>query len=157
MHPISGAAGCPRRIHEHQFGVPSTLGMEAQSCIVIAAGGDQRLHDLGVNGRLAVRRNSSLNRHSRYLMAESKIISILDQQNVADQLIHDERIIDQGHQQLRPHRGPIRAATSSASRAGPLNAVVRARTASRTDAGRASLPACSTSVTKNGLPAVRRC
>jgi hypothetical protein len=38
-------------------------------------------------------------------MAESKIISVLDQQTVADQFIGDERIIDQGHQQLRLHPG----------------------------------------------------
>jgi hypothetical protein len=38
-------------------------------------------------------------------MTESKIISVLDQQAAADQFIGDERIVDQGHQHLRPHPG----------------------------------------------------
>jgi hypothetical protein len=50
----------------------------------------------------------------------------------------------------------MRAAVWSASRAGILNVRVRARTASRTDTGRASLPASSTALTRNGLPAVSR-
>ena len=54
-------------------------------------------------------------------------------------------------------REPISAATLSASRAGVPNVLVRARTASRMDSGRASLPASSTSETKNGLPSVSRC
>jgi hypothetical protein len=48
-----------------------------------------------MNGRFSVRRNRRLDRDAHYPMAKSKIISILDQQAVADQLIHDERIVDQ--------------------------------------------------------------
>jgi len=38
-------------------------------------------------------------------MTKSKIISILDQQTVADQLIHDEQVVDQRHQQVGLHPG----------------------------------------------------
>jgi len=69
---------------------------------------EQRVHDLGVNGRLAVRRNGRLDHHPGYLMSESKIISILDQQTVTDQLIHDKRILNQRHQQLRRQPGTNR-------------------------------------------------
>jgi hypothetical protein len=79
--------------------------MEGQSCIVIAAGGEQRLHDLGVNTCFSVRGNCRLDRDSRYLMAESKIISILDQQTVADQLIDEEHVVYQRRQQAGLHPG----------------------------------------------------
>jgi hypothetical protein len=66
--------------------------MEGQSCIIVAAGREQHVHDLGVNSCFSVRGNGRFDRDSDYLMAESKIISVLDQQTVTDQLIDDERI-----------------------------------------------------------------
>jgi hypothetical protein len=68
--------------------------MEGQARIVIAAGRQQRVHDFGMNGRLSVRGDDCFDRDSSYLMAESKIISILDQQTMADQLVDDQRVID---------------------------------------------------------------
>jgi hypothetical protein len=69
-----------------------------------------------MNGRLSVRRDGRLDRHPRYLMSESKIIiSILDQQAMTDQLIHDQRIVDQQDQQLRRQPGTDRSSAASAS------------------------------------------
>jgi hypothetical protein len=87
---FSGTTARSGRMCEHHIGIPRTLSMKGQPGVVITAGGEQRLNDRGVNGSLSIRRNSSLNRHSRYLMTESKIISVLDQQTMADQLIHHE-------------------------------------------------------------------
>ena len=68
--------------------------MEGQARIVIAARRKQRVHDLGMNGRLSIWRDGRFDRDSGDLMAESKIISVPDQQTVTDQLIHEERIVD---------------------------------------------------------------
>ena len=100
-----GTTASSRRIPDDELGVPGTLGVEGQSCIVVAARGEQRVDDLGVNRRLSLRRDGRLNRHSRHLMAESKIIPVFDQQAVADQLIHDKRIIHQRHQKPGLHPG----------------------------------------------------
>jgi hypothetical protein len=100
-----GATARTRRVREDQLAVSGTLGMEGQSGIILAARAQQRVHDLGVNGCFSVRGNGSLYRDSCNLMAESKIIFILDQQTVADQLIYDERIVDQRDQQRGLHPG----------------------------------------------------
>ena len=89
-----GTTSGPGCVREDELGVPGTLRMEGQSCIVVAAGGEQRVDDLGVDGRLSVRRDGRLDCDSRYFMAESKIISVLDQQIVTDQLIYDDGIVD---------------------------------------------------------------
>src|SRR5215207_2048649 len=75
----SGTSPRARRVGEDQLGISRALSVEGQPRVVIAAGGEQHLDDLGVNGRLSVRGNRSLDRHPRYLMAESKIIPVLDQ------------------------------------------------------------------------------
>ena len=51
---------------------------------------------------------------------------------------------------------PVSAVMSSSSRAGGLSLALLASTTSRAAAGTSRMPACSTSVTKNGLPPVSR-
>ena len=54
--------------------------MKHQSCTIVARLGKQPVHDLGMNRRLSVRRDDGLDCDSRYLVAESNVISVLDQQ-----------------------------------------------------------------------------
>ena len=58
VHPAQRHAARPRRVVEDQLGIPCTLSMKGQPGVVIAAGGEQRLNDRGVNGCPSVRRNS---------------------------------------------------------------------------------------------------
>src|SRR6476659_3514087 len=58
-----------------------------------------------MNCCFSVRGNGHLDRDSRYLMAESKIISVLDQQAVVDQLVHNGGIVDQRPEQPGLHPG----------------------------------------------------
>ena len=162
VRPEGGRPQCRgRRELEHGVDVAGRLGVMRESRQVRACAGAlaQSAQGVVMQPGAFVRADRALDRQSRQLVPERDSVAVHLEHARGEALVEmrDARPCEGAEHRSISMRGGTIATVSSRPYASGDTRPARARTASTTVGGISSSPAARTSVTKNGLPSVRRC